>query len=95
MHSDVSSNPSCSHPNQPRDHTLVLTTSAPHTHLHLCTVYTRTNLFIVPYCFNVRVVEDQCKLLAPVFKEDLRRRAMVVTLALLYARDEPGTQRAR
>ena len=45
--------------------------------------------------FNVRVVEDQCKLLAPVFKEDLRRRAMVVTLALLYARDEPGTQRAR
>ena len=71
------------------------TTSAAHTHLHLCTVYTRTNLFIVPYCFNVRVVEDQCKLLAPVFKEDLRRRAMVVTLALLYARDEPGTQRAR
>lgn len=29
---------------------LYLTTSAPHTHLHLCTVYTRTNLFVVPYC---------------------------------------------
>ena len=74
---------------------LYLTTSAPHTHLHVCTVYTKTNLFIVPYCSMFVCCRGPMELLAPVFKEDLRRRAMVVTLALLYARDEPGTQRAR